>query len=130
MHQQLSCVGETSAPVRGRGPRDDTGDRPTVEDEPRSAGNSRDVGLQAQQSHPQQTAKHRRPDHHRSDAVLPRWLIAEPLQPSAVLVQPGRRALRPGQILLMVLASGPTAEDVPDTERQQAAQSQAFVLRR
>ena len=55
---------------------------------------------------------------------------AEPLQPSAVLVQPDRRALRPGQMLLIALASGLAAEDVPDTERQQAAQSQAFVFRR
>jgi hypothetical protein len=61
---------------------------------------------------------------------VPRWLIAEPLQLSAVLVQPDRRALRPGQILLIALASGLAAEDVPDTERQQAAQSQAFVFRR
>jgi hypothetical protein len=61
---------------------------------------------------------------------VPRWLIAEPLQLSAVLVQPDRRALRPGQILLIALASGLVAEELSDTERQQAGQSHVFVFRR
>jgi hypothetical protein len=61
---------------------------------------------------------------------LPYWLIAELLQLSAVLVQPDRRALRPGQILLIALASGLAAEELPDTERQQAGQSHVLVLRR
>jgi hypothetical protein len=69
MPQQLSCIGEISAPVRGRGTRDDTvgwadGGRPEVRRD------ESDVGLQTQQSHPQQTDEHRRPDDHRRDAVL------------------------------------------------------------
>jgi hypothetical protein len=70
MRQQLYRVGKTSGPVRGRRPRDDTmgwadggGGAEVRRDES-------DVGLQAQQSHPQQTAKHRRPNDHRSDAIL------------------------------------------------------------
>jgi hypothetical protein len=96
------------------------GDRPTVEDEPRSAGN-REMSASRRSSR----IPNRRPS---TDARIitgatpgsPRRLIAEPLQPSAVLVQPSRRALRPGQILLIALAPGLTAEELPDTERQQA----------
>jgi hypothetical protein len=61
---------------------------------------------------------------------LPRWLVAEPLQPSAVLLQPARRPLRPGQGLLIALAAGLVAEELSDTERQQAGPSHVFVLRR
>src|SRR4029450_9909603 len=61
---------------------------------------------------------------------LPRWLVAELLQLSAVLVQPGRRALRRRQELLITLTPCLAADDVPDTEYEQAAQSQVFVLRR
>jgi hypothetical protein len=69
MPQQLSYIGEISAPVRGRGTRDDTGGwanggRPEVRRD------ESDVGLQAKQSDPQQTAEHRRPNDHRSHAVL------------------------------------------------------------
>jgi hypothetical protein len=61
---------------------------------------------------------------------VPCWLIAELLQLSAVLVQPDRRVLRSGQILLIALASGLVAEELSDTEHQQAGQSHVFVLRR
>ena len=130
MRQQLYRVGKTSGPVRGRGPHDDTGDRPTVGDEPRSAGN-REMSASRRSSR----IPSRRPS---TDALmttgatpyLPGWLSAALLQLSTALVQPDRRALRPGQILLIALASGLAAEELPDTERQQTGQSHVFVFRR
>jgi hypothetical protein len=105
-------------------------DGPTVEDEPRSAG-TRVMSASRRSSR----IPSRRPS---TDALmttgatpcLPCWLIAELLQLSAVLVQPDRRTLRPGQILLIALASGLVAEELSDTERQQAGQSHVFVFRR
>jgi hypothetical protein len=106
------------------------GDGPAVEDEPRSAGN-REMSASRRSSRIPSS----RPS---TDAriitgetpCLPRWLVAEPLQPSAVLVQPSRRALRPGQILLIDAHALPRCRhDSRHTECQQAG-PQAFVLRR
>ena len=131
-----ACANSSTASVRPlvppgvADPVTTRGDGPTVEDEPRSAGN-REMSASRRSSR----IPSRRPS---TDArmttgatpCLPRWLIAEPLQPSAVLDQPGRRAFRPGQILLIALASGLAAEELPDTERQQTGQSHVFVFRR
>lgn len=83
-----------------------------MEDEPRSAGN-REMSASRRNSR----IPNRRPS---TDARIitgetpcsPRWLVAEPLQPSAALVQPSRRALR-RRILLIALAPGLTAEQDP-----------------
>jgi hypothetical protein len=98
------------------------GDGPTVEDEPRSAGTSVMSASRRSSRIPS-----RRPS---TDAriitgatpYLPGWLVAEPLQPSAVLVQPSRRALRRRQIILLIDAHAPASlpRTTRDTERQQA----------
>src|SRR5512132_2164730 len=51
---------------------------------------------------------------------VPRWLVAEPLQPSAVFVQPSRRALRRRQILLIDAHALPRRRGRPETQCQQA----------
>jgi hypothetical protein len=87
------------------------GDGPTVEDEPRSAG-KREMSASRRSSR----IPSRRPS---TDAriitgetpCLPRWLVAEPLQPSAVLVQPSRRALRRRRILLIDAHALPRCRD-------------------
>ena len=94
MRQQLYRVGETSGAVRGRRTRDDTGGRADGGGRAEVRRDERDVGLQAQQSDPQQTAEHRRLMITGVTPWSPRWLVAELLQLWAVLVQPGRRALR------------------------------------
>jgi hypothetical protein len=104
-------------------------DGPTADDEPRSAGTSVMSASRRSSRIPS-----RRPS---TDALmttgetpyLPRWLITELLQRSAVLVQPDRRALRRRQILLIALVRL-AAGELPDTERQQAARSHVLVLRR
>ena len=60
----------------------------------------------------------------------PRWLVAELLQLWAVLGQPGRRALRRRQILLIEAHALPRCRGRPETQCQQAGHSQVFVLRR
>jgi hypothetical protein len=108
-------------------------DGPTVEDEPRSAG-KREMSASRRSSR----IPSRRPS---TDAriitgetpCLPRWLVAEPLQPSAALVQPSRRALRRHQILLIdahVLPCLAAGNDPRHRNTSGPLQSQAFVLRR
>jgi hypothetical protein len=95
-------------------------DGPMVQDEPRSAGTSEMSASRRSSRIPS-----RRPS---TDALittgetpwLPRWLVAELRRLSAALVQ----------ILLMTLTPGLAAEELPDTERWQAAQAHAFVFRR
>jgi hypothetical protein len=86
MRQQLSCIGEISAPVHGRRPRDDTGEWADGGRRREVRREQRNVGLQAQQSDPQQTREHRRLMITGDTPYLPRWLVAELLQLSTVLV--------------------------------------------
>jgi hypothetical protein len=58
MRQPLSCIGEISAPVHRRRPRDDTGEWADGGSRAKVRRDERDVGLQAQQSDPQQTGDH------------------------------------------------------------------------
>src|SRR4029453_2034890 len=91
------------------------GDGPTVEDEPRSAG-KREMSASRRSSR----IPSRRPS---TDARIitgetpcsPRWLVAEPLQPSTVLVQPSRRALRRRRILLIDAHALPRCRGGPET---------------
>jgi hypothetical protein len=129
-----ACANSSTASVRSPVPSVDAGlvttrvDGPTVGDKPRSAG-TRVMSASTRSSRiPSRRAI--------TDAVmttgvtpcLPCWLVAALGQLAAVL-QPLRGAVR-RRILLMDAHACLAAEDVPDTEGQQAGQSHAFVLRR
>jgi hypothetical protein len=95
-----ACANSSRASVRSRlpsmaaDPVTTRGNGPTVEDGARSAGTSEISASRRSSRTPSRRAS--------TDALiitgdtpyLPRWLVAELLQLSAVLVQPGRRALR------------------------------------
>jgi len=95
-------------------------DGSTVEYEPRSAG-KREMSASRRSSR----IPSRRPS---TDArittgatpCIPRWLVAEPLQPSAVFVEPSRRALRRRQILLIDAHALPRRRGRLETQCQQA----------
>jgi hypothetical protein len=96
------------------------GDGPTVEDEPRSAG-TREMSASRRSSR----IPSRRPS---TDARIitgvtpwsPRWLVAELLQLWAVLVQPGRCALRRRRILLIDAHALPRCRDDDSRHRMPA----------
>jgi hypothetical protein len=94
MPQQLSCIGEISAPVHGRRPRDDTGEWADGGRRREVAGTSEISASRRSSRIPSRRASTEALIITGDTPYLPRSLVAELLQLWAVLVQPGRRALR------------------------------------